>query len=115
MSAVPLSPARRVLLAALIALVLLYGYWFGLPPQEWVALGVFGLPPALCAVGVWRGARTAGLWSAVLALAWFSHGVLIAWIRPEERVLAWIELTLAVVVVFAASVPGLRARFSGKR
>ena len=115
MSPAPMPLARRILLAALLALVLLYGLWFGRAPQEWVALGVFGLPPALCALGVWRGARTAGLWSAVLALAWFSHGVLIAWIRPEERMHAWIELTLAVVVVFAASIPGLRARFSRKR
>ncbi len=116
MSAVmPLPLAKRVLIASLCALVLLYAFWFGRPPQEWVALAVFGLPPALCALAVWRRAHTGGLWSAVLALAWFSHGVLIAWIRPEERVLAWIELTLAVVVVFAASLPGLRARFSRKR
>ena len=115
MSAAALSLAKRILLAALIALALLYGFWFARAPQEWVALVVFGLPPALCALAVWRRARTAGLWSAVLALAWFSHGVLIAWIRPEERVPAWTELALAVVVVFAASVPGLRARFSRKR
>jgi len=111
----PLTPAKRILVASLLALVLLYGFWFVRAHPDAVALVVFGLPPALCAIGVWRGARTAGLWSAVLALTWFSHGVLIAWIRPEERGLAWIELTLAVVVVFAASLPGLRARFARKR
>ena len=99
----------------LVALVLLYGVWFARVAPDRVALLVFGLPPLLCAFAVWRRARTAGLWSAVLALAWFSHGVLVAWIRPEERGLAWIELLLAVVVVLAASLPGLRARFGGRR
>ena len=108
-------PARRVLMASLCALVALYVIWFVRVHPDNVALVVFAVPPALCALGIWRRARTAGLWSAVLALAWFSHGVLIAWIRPEERALAWIELTLAVVVVFAASLPGLRARFAKKR
>ncbi|MGQ4584654.1 DUF2069 domain-containing protein [Lysobacter sp. F60174L2] len=111
----PLSPARRILIASLIALVLLYAFWFGRAHPDTAALLVFGLPPALCAFAAWRRARTAGLWSAVLALAWFSHGVLVAWIRPEERGLAWIELLLAVVIVFAASLPGLRARFKRKR
>ena len=111
----PLAPAKQILIASLVALVLLYAFWFGRVHPDMVALVVFALPPALCAVAAWRRARTAGLWSAVLALAWFSHGVLIAWIRPEEGVLAWIELLLAVVVVFAASLPGLRARFNRKR
>ena len=111
----PLPPAKRILIASLIALVLLYAFWFGRVHPDTVALVVFGLPPALCAFAAWRRARTAGLWSAVLALAWFSHGVLVAWIRPEERGLAWIELLLAVVIVFAASLPGLRARFKRKR
>ena len=115
MSALALAPAKRVLLVALVALVLLYGVWFARVAPDRVALLVFGLPPLLCAFAVWRRARTAGLWSAVLALAWFSHGVLVAWIRPEERGLAWIELVLAVVVVLAASLPGLRARFNRKR
>lgn len=116
MSAVaPLPLAKRVLIATLCALVLLYAFWFGRVSPDWVALLVFGLPPALLAFALWRRSRTAGLVGAVLALLWFSHGVLIAWIRPEERVLAWIELMLAVVVVFAASLPGLRARFAKKR
>ena len=111
----PLPPAKRILIVSLVALVLLYAYWFGHAHPDTAALVVFGLPPALCALAAWRRARTAGLLSAVLALAWFSHGVLIAWIRPEERTLAGIELLLALVVVFAASLPGLRARFNRKR
>ena len=56
----------------------------------------------------------AGFWASVLALAWFCHGVMIAWSSPDERVLALLETALAVVIVFAASWPGLHARF-GRR
>jgi len=111
----PLPPSKRILVAALLALVVLYGFWFARQPDAWVALPVFALPPLLLALGVVLRRRTAGFWSAVFALAWFSHGVLVAWIRPEERTLAGIELVVAVVVVVAASMAGLRARFSRKR
>ena len=42
---------------------------------------------------------TAGFWAAVFALAWFCHGVLVAWVRPADRTLALVETLLAVVVV----------------
>ena len=109
------SRARIVLLSALAALAVLYVVWFAGdadPLAEWI---VFALPPALLAVGVWRRRRTAGFWSAVLALFWFSHGVMVAWSRPPERGFALAALCLAVVIVFAASLPGLQARFAGKR
>ena len=51
-------------------------------------------------------------WAGLLALAWFSHGVMVSWSRPEDRQLANIEIVLSLVVVLAASLPGLRARFS---
>ena len=109
------SLSRRVLLVALIALVGLYLLWFGATPQPWVALAVFGLPPALLVMGLLRGSRTAAFWAGVLALAWFSHGVMVAWSRPPERLFAVIELTLAVVIIFAANLPGLAARFGKKK
>ncbi len=110
-----MSPARKVLALALIALVVLYAAWFGArTPPSWGALAVFALPPAWLALGVLRGSARAGFWSAVLALAWFSHGVMVAYSRPPERLPAWAELVLAVIVVFAASLPGMKARFGGK-
>ena len=107
-------PARRVLMASLCALVARYVIWFVRVHPDNVALVVFALPPALCALGIWRRARTAGLLSAVLALAWFCHGVMTAWSSADERVLALLETALAVAIVFAASWPGLHARF-GRR
>lgn len=107
--------ARTVLIASLLALAALYVVWFAPRPSPWDELVVFALPPALLALGVWRGRRQAGFWAGVLALAWFSHGVMVAWSRPGERALALVEVALAVAIVFAASLPGLRARFRGKR
>ena len=102
----------RLLLAGLSGLVALYAFWFAREP--WPALAIFAGPPLLLAFAAWRGGNRAAFWAGVLALLWFSHGVMVAWSRPLERDLALIEVALALVVVFAASVPGLRARFSRK-
>lgn len=108
-----LSTSARVLGCALLALALLYLAWFGRRPAPWAELVVFVLPPALIAVALaWPRLRAhAGFWAGVLALAWFSHGIMVAWTRIAERGYALIEIALALVVVFAASMPGLRARF----
>jgi uncharacterized membrane protein len=104
--------SRRVLISALIVLTGVYLLWFGALPSPWAALLVFALPPMVLAMAALRGARTAGFWAAVLALGWFSHGVMVAWTRAPERLFAWAEIVLALVVIFAASLPGIRARFS---
>ncbi|MGN6514086.1 MAG: DUF2069 domain-containing protein [Lysobacteraceae bacterium] len=111
---VPASrPRRGALVASLVALAVLDACWF--LPREPVALLVFGLPPALLALAAWRGSARAGFFAGVLALLWFSHGVMVAWTRPPERGFAWLEIVLALAVVWFASVPGLRARFSRRR
>lgn len=104
-----MKSARAVLLVSLLALVALYGFWF---QQKPVALAVFALPVALLAIAVGAQRRTAGFWSALFALLWFSHGVMVAWTRAPERGFALLELALAVVVVFAASIPGMQSRFA---
>jgi uncharacterized membrane protein len=108
------TPARRLLRLALLALVLLYATWFGRDAQ-WFALGVFALPPLLLALALPRAGAHAGFWAGVIALLWFSHGIMAAWTRPPERAFALAEVALSVVVVFAASVPGLRARFAKRQ
>ena len=51
----------------------------------------------------------------VLSLGWFSHAVVVLYERAHERMFGMIELLLALVILFAASLPGLRARFARKR
>ena len=109
-----MSTARRLLVIALLTLVVLHALWFG-GMRDWFALVVFALPAAWLAVAAARAQRRAGFWSGVLALLWFSHGVMVAWTRPPERGFALAEVALAVAIVFAASVPGLRARFARRR
>ena len=75
---------------------------------------MFALPPLLLAVAVLAGRRTAPFWSAVLALGWFCHGVMVAWERADGRAWALAEVALALGIVFAASGPALRARFGGR-
>lgn len=107
--------AVRVLIAALLLLAGVYVAWFGARASSWAALAVFALPPAWLAVARLRGNRTAGFWASVLALFWFSHGIMVAWTRPAERGFALAEVALAVVVILAASLPGIRARSAAKR
>lgn len=106
---------RLALAAALAALAALFAAWFRDDPQPLAALAVFALPPLLLLAGVLRGSRVAAFWSGVLGLGWFCHGVMLAYDRPAERGYALAEVVLALAIIFAASLPGLRARFGRGR
>ncbi len=102
--------SRHLLLAALLALAACYALWFRDDRHLLAALLVFVLPPLLLAMLVaWR-RRQAAFWAGVLALLWFSHGVMLAWSDPRGRGYAVIVIVLSLVIVFAASLPGLAAR-----
>ena len=108
-----MSLTTRLLLLGLFGLAALFLFWFS--REGWPTLLLFAGPPLLLGALAWRGGHLAPFWAGVLALGWFSHGVMVAWSRPLEAGLATIEIVLALVVVFAASLPGLRARFGGRR
>lgn len=110
-----MTPARRVLAVALLALATLYAAWFANDPHRIAAWLVFALPPLLLGLGVLRGLRTAGFWAGTLSLGWFSHAVVVLYERPAMRGWGLAELVLALAILFAASLPGLRARFAAKR
>jgi len=113
MSAQSTTATHRWPAVALLALAALYAAWFWPGPDRWAALGLFALPPL--AMGAWllRGdAPRLRFWAGVFALAWFSHGVMVAWSRPAERGFALAAVALALAVVLAANLPGLRARFA---
>lgn len=107
---------ERILLAgALLALAALYAVWFRADANRMAALLFFTLPPLLLGIGVLLRRPTARFWSGVLALLWFSHGVMLAWAHADQRVYALIEIALALAVVFYSNAPGLRAKFGKKR
>lgn len=106
------TPSRIVLASSLAALALLYLLWHRHDAHFGAALLVFVLPPLLLLAGVLRGWPAAPLWAGIAALFWFSHGVMYAWSHPELGAYPWAGIALSLVVVFSASLPGMRARFT---
>jgi uncharacterized membrane protein len=109
--------AATFLAPALLALGALYVAWFGRAPDVAAPL-VFGVPSLLLgalALFSRRRAHVVRFWSGVLALAWFSHGVMVAWSRPPERAYAIAEIVLALLVIYAANADAVRARFARRR
>ncbi len=102
----------RPLALSLFALTALYVAWFWNDRYAVAAMLVFALPPTLLGLLAWRGWARAGLSAGLIALLWFSHGVMVAWTRPPERAFAFAEILLTLVIIYLASMPGLRARFS---
>jgi len=103
--------ASRLLAAGLLALAALYGVWFVRGAHALPALLVLVLPPLLLALAAWRGWPRARFVAGVLALLWFSHGVMLAWSEPAQRALAMAAVVLSLVIVYASSIDGIRARF----
>ena len=97
--------------AALLALAGVFAAWFLGRGHLTTALLVFIAPPLLLAVGVLAGNRLATFFSGVGGLLWFSHGVMVAWAEPGERLYACAEILLALAIITLASWPGLAARF----
>jgi uncharacterized membrane protein len=98
--------AERVGAIAWALLVALQFAWYLViaPPASgspWVAL-MLTLPALLLPLTALRsGLRRALFWLGVVALFYFCHGVVAAWIAPAARVPALIESLLCVVVIGA--------------
>ena len=105
---------RRPLALALFALTALFVLWFARDKHMVAAMLVFAAPPALLALAAWHGWPRAGFVAGVLALLWFSHGVMTTWAQAGQRGFALVEIALSLAIVYAASIDGIRAR-SGKR
>ena len=105
---------RRPLALLLLALAALYALWFARDRHAVAAMLVFVLPPLLLALGAWRGWPRAGFFAGVAALLWFSHGVMVAWTDDGQRAFALAATALALGIVYASSIDGIRNRF-GKR
>ena len=108
-----MTPARLLALL-LLALAAFHAAWFTGGPHALAGLLVFALPPLLLAAAALLGWRRAGFTAGVLALLWFSHGVMLAWSEPAQRAMALGEVALALAIVYAACLPGIRARRAAK-
>jgi uncharacterized membrane protein len=106
---------HRLLFGVLLALAATFAAWFGRGEHALAGLLVFALPPLLLAVAAWRRWSRVNFVAGVCALLWFSHGVMTAWAEPGQRAFAWIELLLALAVVYATSIDGYRARRANRR
>jgi uncharacterized membrane protein len=104
-----------VLGTALLLLAALYAGWFRADRHLAAVLLVFVAPPLLLLIGVVAQRSYARFWAGVLALFWFSHGVMSAWAHPDMALYAWAEILLSLLIVALVSVPGMRARFASKR
>lgn len=107
--------SRVLLCVALLALSVLYSAWFHDDRHLVAALLVFTLPPLAALVAVVRGGATSAFWAGVVALLWFCHGVVVAWSRPAESGFGWGVIVLSLVIVLAASWPGLYGRFGRRK
>ncbi|WHZ20534.1 MAG: hypothetical protein OJF55_002683 [Rhodanobacteraceae bacterium] len=98
---------RRIGFAAWGLLALLQIIWHSwlLPPARMpiaVAL-LFALLPLALPLLYWRTPPRALLLAGMVCLFYFCHGVAEAYTAPAERVFAWIEIVLAVVVILACA------------
>ena len=108
---------RRTGIAAWAALALLQVVWHAwlLPPVHTplAATLVIALLPLAIPLLYWRTPSRALLLAGMIGLFYFCHGVVEAWMASAERVLAWIEMLLAVVMILAcARMPKRRSKLS---
>ena len=104
-----------ILVLAMLLLAGLYGWWFR-DDRHLIAVAlVFIAPPVLLVIGILARRAAARFWAGVLALFWFSHGVMSAWTHRETAAHAWAEIALALLIVALVSVPGMRARFARRK
>lgn len=96
--------AERVGVGAWIALIGLQFAWYLViaPPiggSPWFALALTLPALVLPALALKSGLRRTLLWVGVVALFYFCHGIVAAWIAPAARVPAIIESALCVIVI----------------
>lgn len=110
---------RRIGFVAWGALALLQIVWHAwlLPPARIpiaVALAIALLPLAIPLL-YWRTPTRALLLAGMICLFYFCHGVAEAYAAPDERVLACIEIVLAVGVILANARMPKRRRPAGSK
>ncbi len=107
-----MSRTHRLLCAALLLLATLFAIGFRQQPNT-LMLAV--IPPLLVAYAIWKKRASAPFWASVLALGWFTYGVMESWtLHGAARLYALAVTGLALIIIAAGNYSALRARFAGK-
>lgn len=98
--------------AALVLLQFAWYLWLAPPANGNVGLALaLTLPPLLLPLLALRtGPRRALLWVGIVALFYFCHGLVAAWVIPATRVPALLEALLCVVLIGALGRDARRAK-----
>jgi uncharacterized membrane protein len=101
----PITCSSRVGLGAWIALIALQCAWYAwlFPPQRipvTFALTIAVVPLLLPFLAI-RNLRRALLWTGILSLFYFCHGVAESWSSAQERGPALLEVLLALILIGA--------------
>ncbi|GLQ50112.1 DUF2069 domain-containing protein [Dyella flava] len=101
----PLSATSRLGLAAWIALIALQCAWYAwlFPPQQMskgLALAITVIPLLLPFFAI-RNPRRALLWTGILSLFYFCHGIAEGWSSTQERGPALMEVLLTLLLIGA--------------
>ena len=107
--------AKQRLGGCLLLLAALYLIWLMDGRYPAATLLVFVLPPVALSIAALCGWRRAGYWSSVLALGWFSHGVMRAWTDAPEVLPALGAIVLSLAIIAVGSGPAARARLAARR
>jgi len=89
--------------AALVLLQPAWYFWLAPPAngRPWIAL-LLTLPPLLLPLTALRtNPRRALLWAGIVALFYFCHGIVAAWVVPQARVPALAEALLCAMLIAA--------------
>lgn len=87
--------------AGLVVLQPLWYLWLAPPAngRGWLALALTLPPLLLPLLAARRGARRVLLWIGIIALGYFSHGIVAAWANPAARLPALVEVGLCVALI----------------
>ena len=94
------------MLATYIATLIWQVIWHGLLPPPWGARNIWltliaCLPLFIPLRGLMRGEYRSMIWAGLLLMLYFTIGIMEAWSNPPQRLPAIIQVTLAVLYLFA--------------
>lgn len=108
-------PRHMKLGSCLLLLAGLYLVWLMGSKHPEAVLLIFVAPPLALGIASLLGWRLAGYWSSVLALGWFSHGVMRAWTDAPDLLQPLAAIVISLAIIAAGSGPAARARLAARR